>query len=772
MGRFFQTDKPTFVDNNILQLPYQLMANVIGKIDSDIAQNESQVMSLYDQLNANALKQDQPRLREILGGFETEIDDIAKDIQKNPLDFRRKTGDIRNLSRKLNEEFTRGEVAAIQGNFNAFQDFVKRGQTGVKEGDILQEDFEFAKRKFLTDFQGTDFQDGDFQSIFTEDLNKFINIEDIAETRGKEYAASTAELINGFSDGVYIYEDASKEKIMPYEKVYSGVLSSLMNDRELNGYLTQQVRLGAMTPEEYQNTIIRAADRVANKFSFRDTKKSRKLKNDQIYVENLEQRNRKDLAKFKKKLEEDDFNFSPTFNRTSFMLPKDKFNYENVVSYASSLEDDIQQLRDKNVENLSQGELREHNFNIQKKQAALNRLNSIQEKAVQGTMRAMKDQGIITPEDYNNFLAYQDDKSAIDNVVVPIIESINNDIDALELNVSQGLDRQNPGQLDVNQQRLLLKEAAIQQRLREDPAFADAYSKYTAGKAAFTELNEGEKFQIVDGLAIEFEKPNQWLNRWFQENADSNTLYNTAITIDEKDEDFINVLDDVAMTASADAKVLSTTANEFKSDGSVETQQINPEIDDSFFGSNDRFSISALVQKTGKKPSQLFNVRGIEPSANGVRVIYQYDENKIQEAGIDEIEGLQDGQTFMMEFPNTGVESLITDKYSRNKNGKAVEVAKAFSDPVYMYISNEVDNTIKDITATSFEEGPLNNIFVDGLQLKLTARNNPNGGFLYTLSGADKTNGKDFNIDNIRSSDQLKLYIKNYLDVRNSGKLR
>ena len=407
MGRFFQTDKPTFVDDNMLRLPYQLMAQVINKVDTDIAQNESNLISLYDQLNANALKQDQPRLKEILGGFETEIDDLAGEIQKDPLQFRRKTADIRNLSRKINEEFTRGEVSAIQSNFDVFQGFTKRGQEAVKKGDVLQEDFQSARGKFFSDFQGTNFQDGDFQTIFTEDLNKFINVEDIAETRGKEYAASTAELINGFSDGIYIYEDESKEKIMPFEKVYSGVLSSLMNDRELNSYLTQQVRLGNMTPEQYQDTIINAADRVAGKFSFRDTKQSRKLENDQIFLENLKQKNRKAFARFNKDLEEDEFNFSPTFNRTSFMLPKDKFNYENVLGYASNLEEDLQSLKDRDVGNLNSEELRQHNFNVQQKQAALNRLNSINDKAVQGTMRRMRDDGVISAEDYNNFLAYE-----------------------------------------------------------------------------------------------------------------------------------------------------------------------------------------------------------------------------------------------------------------------------------------------------------------------------------------------------------------------------
>ena len=89
-----------------------------------------------------------------------------------------------------------------------------------------------------------------------------------------------------------------------------------------------------------------------------------------------------------------------------------------------------------------------------------------------------------------------------------------------------------------------------------------------------------------------------------------------------------------------------------------------------------------------------------------------------------------------------------------------------------MHISNEVDNTIKDITQDNFKSGPENIMFVDGLRLNIKASKNPSGGFIYSINGVDNTNGRNFSLPSIVSPDQIKLYVKNYLDVRNSGKLK
>ena len=787
MGRFFQTARPEFVDNKILQLPYQLVGQVINKVDSDIQKNESALLSLYDRLNVNSLKQDQPRARQIINKYEGDIDSLAQQIQQDPLQFRKKTSDIRNLSRTIGDDLNRGELSAIQGNFNSFQNFLQTGQEAVKKGDILQEDFTFAKNKFISDFQGTNFNNGTFDSIYTEDLNNFINVENIAEERGQKYAANVAEQVNGFSDGVYIYEDETKQKVLSYDKIYSGVLSSLINDKELNDYLTQQVRLGKLDQQSYNDTIIKAAERVANKFSFSETKRSRKLKNDQIYLENLRQRNKKDFAKFKKELDkkEEEQVFTPVFNRTSALLPKDKFNYENIISFSSSLKDEVDNLKRKDITNFSPQELRNHQYNVDKKQAALNRINSIKDKAVDGTMRRIRDEGIISQEDYSNFLEYQKDKENIDNLVIPKIEFVKDQVQKLLKEQPELQAQAIAGALPFSDEKDRKKfQSSIQNNIvgqvlrplfEQNPGLKEAFEKYNAGRVPFRELNKGEKIQITDGFNIEIEEPNRYLNKWFKENADSNALFNSVISLDtdnKEDQQFISVLDDIAVFNSADTKVLSTTRNNFNSDGSINTKELNLELeDDGFFATNDRFSINNILEKTGKKPSEIFDVKGIEPSINGVRVIYEYDEDKVKENGIDGIEGLQNKQRFILEYPNSGIEQLIKDRYSKDKNYKAAEISRAFGNPVYMHISNEVDRVIKDITADNFQQGPQNNLFIDGIRLNLSATKNPNGGFLYNVTGRDNTNGKEFSIDSIPSSDQLKFYIKNYLDVRNSNKL-
>jgi len=82
MGRFYKTAGPQFIDNNIYRPPWELATQVIGNIDQDIAENEAALLALSGQLKADSLKADQPRVREIISGYENQIDELASKIQK------------------------------------------------------------------------------------------------------------------------------------------------------------------------------------------------------------------------------------------------------------------------------------------------------------------------------------------------------------------------------------------------------------------------------------------------------------------------------------------------------------------------------------------------------------------------------------------------------------------------------------------------------------------------------------------------------------------
>lgn len=294
MAREYNTAEARFVEDKMYRPPIELMANVIKNVDNELEQKEAAIYSLADQLKAEALKVDEPRLREIISGYHNRIDDLSNQLQENPLEFRRKTSDIRNLGREIAKDWNQGgEVFAIQENKRMYDDYVKRHLERVKatKGYVTQDDVNYARQFFLDNFGkmgGTSYQQGAYNTIPLEDLNAFVNLEDLSEERGKGYLADAAELLNAYSDGRYMYTSVDKKEQVKFNDILQGVTSAMYNDKELMDYYNQQIRFGRLTPEEVQNKIGAAAARVATKYSYTKTEEGKKsITGDPFAEENL-----------------------------------------------------------------------------------------------------------------------------------------------------------------------------------------------------------------------------------------------------------------------------------------------------------------------------------------------------------------------------------------------------------------------------------------------------------------------------------------------------
>jgi len=184
MGRFYRTAKPEFVDNNMYTPPVELMAGVIKNADAQIKENETALLSLYDKLQAQSLKQDEPRLKEIINDYQSQIEGMAKKIQEDPMAFRKEIGNIRQLGRTINNDWTKGEVATIQGNKVARDTWVKDHLEKAKreKGYVTQDDMTYAQQQADSMFKGTNYKGpGDYEQWKQENLNAFVNLEDLGK---------------------------------------------------------------------------------------------------------------------------------------------------------------------------------------------------------------------------------------------------------------------------------------------------------------------------------------------------------------------------------------------------------------------------------------------------------------------------------------------------------------------------------------------------------------------------------------------------------------
>jgi len=284
MGRFYKTSKPTFVKDNVYTPPFDLMAKVISNADKQIEKNETELLSLHKKLKADSLTADKPQLKKIINNYNNKIDELTNQLKENPLEFRRKTSDIKDLSRKIYDDWTTGEVAAIQSNKKAYDTWVKEEQKRINSKQILQNDLNFAKDYFLHNFGGTKYNtDGNYNNINLEGLNSYKDLEKIADDRAKGYVADqNSSLVMG-SDGKYIRKYKTDKKYINPKEIQQGVFNALLNDQELMKYYEQQVKWGRMTGQEVNNMMQSAANRVANKYAYTQIEKDGTMKNDNNY---------------------------------------------------------------------------------------------------------------------------------------------------------------------------------------------------------------------------------------------------------------------------------------------------------------------------------------------------------------------------------------------------------------------------------------------------------------------------------------------------------
>lgn len=305
MGRFYKTANPQMLDY-MYQLPEAQMLQVIQNKDKQIAANEAATLELYDQLQANALTKDEARRDEIISGYEDRVDDLVNQLQEDPLAYAKKDSEIRGLARDIHQDWTRGEISAIEGNYAARQAYVQKYADLVNKGEANAIDFQTALNYFDKAFEGTQYNSGTgiYNPYSTEELAKYANIEDIAETRGNGYLADVVERLGAYSDGKYLYTSEDKQEFVKYEDILQGVTSALQNDKELKDYYEQRIKFGQYTEEEVNDIYRTAAERVAEKYSYlKDKKGKTSVKADPFALQADKYAREKDLHGYKKNLD-------------------------------------------------------------------------------------------------------------------------------------------------------------------------------------------------------------------------------------------------------------------------------------------------------------------------------------------------------------------------------------------------------------------------------------------------------------------------------------
>lgn len=267
MGRFYKTADPQFLDF-MYELPQEAMMKAIGNVDSQIAKQETQNEGLRGLLKLDAIDFDRPEADKILENYESQIDELSAEIQKNPLEFRKKSSKINALQKNIHTDFTRGDAARIQSQYNTRLSNYQAMKEALKKNPELYNYADIEKLQGLLDQQYGEsggFRKTNFQ---TDRLREFVDIKDF-DKFGKAYESDIIERLGAFKgkDG-YLYTSKDKKEFVDPALIQKHITDLLMSDQKLNDYYDQQVQLGNIGEEEYGNLIAQTANRIGEKYGF------------------------------------------------------------------------------------------------------------------------------------------------------------------------------------------------------------------------------------------------------------------------------------------------------------------------------------------------------------------------------------------------------------------------------------------------------------------------------------------------------------------------
>ena len=118
MGRFYQTTAPEFVDDAMFKLPYEQMGAALLAKDAKVGDDIKAATALGELLKAQGLKVDEPRLNQKIQEYEDGIFSTVDYIKGNVLNY--DPTELSKQKREINEDWNRGEIAAIQKNKAAY----------------------------------------------------------------------------------------------------------------------------------------------------------------------------------------------------------------------------------------------------------------------------------------------------------------------------------------------------------------------------------------------------------------------------------------------------------------------------------------------------------------------------------------------------------------------------------------------------------------------------------------------------------------------------
>lgn len=259
MGRFYQTAKPTFVDDIIYEAPYELMLKAIESQDAALAKSKEGLGDFKEADLLSYIDKDKPERDRLLSEHYAAADNIASQINDSPALFREFSGDINEAQKNFTRDLKSGPLFEMDRSNKRREALMKE----LKDRKDLNEDSrKEAIAKIDRDYQGWGNNEYADNIHVYEKVDPVAYVEHLKNTFTPDVLGATTTKPKGNG---YFQMIGDTEKWVSKEKV----INSIVTDPQFENWEKEQLQFLERASENPNNPLVNSPEEVMEEFNRR-----------------------------------------------------------------------------------------------------------------------------------------------------------------------------------------------------------------------------------------------------------------------------------------------------------------------------------------------------------------------------------------------------------------------------------------------------------------------------------------------------------------------
>lgn len=303
MGRYYQTDKPVFVQDTIMRPDYNLLERSLGTVQKDYDTQQAiadKIMNIdFNHLNSEEENENAAVAKDY---YLQNANEIASLMMNDKNNYRKYMGRLKDLSRDLQKDFSEGPIGLMQASYNQEKAWREANKKTLETNPAL---YNALYREAQKNWGGNSITKGVWQQ---ENALKQFDQQKIEDNIQKLVADIKKSSVQT-TDGRYKTTIDNEVKYLSEDDILNYAMNKVLSDPEALAYFRQAQRVGIGNYFNQDDSLNTTGGQLGSwlqglrSYAYKQESYNKKIDEDKYGLIVAEEAKEKRVAKYKKDLE-------------------------------------------------------------------------------------------------------------------------------------------------------------------------------------------------------------------------------------------------------------------------------------------------------------------------------------------------------------------------------------------------------------------------------------------------------------------------------------